>query len=388
MNQRDKEDTVARYLKGAAREKSLSERKQLDRLSRERRANRQGQSSTRRRTWDEDDAAQDFEREYRRSTQRLRHRAPEPRGASHVATHHGQVVGIAAGRARVRTSGGEVDAGLAPHLARTQQTSIAVGDEVGLALRLDGSFLLVDVKERRSTLSRPDPGRPDIERVIAANVDRAVIVVSVREPYLRHRLIDRYLVAVERGGVEPVVVANKLDLVHLPEEREDIDRILATYRELGVPTLTTSVQTGEGIDQLATEITGRTVVFVGQSGVGKSSLVTAVAPDLELGVGRVRHGDGKGRHTTTRSTLFEVEFPEGHARIIDTPGIRGFKLAGVSRENLASLMPDLADLAPSCRFSNCMHEVEPGCRVREAAEAGELSSARYDTYLRVLRSID
>lgn len=383
-----KQEQVRRYLEGAKREKTWTERKELARRSKQRRASRPGTGSGRRREWSDEDDAEDFERTERRRTRGDRQRPPEVETPPPKPTHFGQVVGVTSGRARVRTERGDVEAVLAPAIAKTQRSSLAVGDEVGLAARVDGSFVLVEVAERRSSLSRPDPSRPDVERVLAANVDVAVIVAALVQPALRQRLIDRYLIAVQRGGVRPIVCANKADLVDGPEERERLERLLDVYAAGGVPTIFTSAATGEGVDRLREELAGRTVVFVGQSGVGKSSLLNAVAPGLDLVVGHVREGDGKGRHTTTASTLHEVPLVGGQTRLVDTPGIRGFLLAGVDAGSLAEYFPEFEELRGGCRFADCRHVHEPDCAVRLAASSGALAPARYETYLRILASFD
>ncbi|MEX1024633.1 MAG: ribosome small subunit-dependent GTPase A [Planctomycetota bacterium] len=381
-----KQKQVERYLQGAKHAQSLDDRKALQRLAAERKASKQ--RAKRRRHWSDDDAAEDYEQLQRRERAAAA-RAGVLTSASatrRAVTHHGTVVGITAGRARVRTHAGDVEAVLAPELGATQRASLAVGDEASLTVRSDGSFVLVEVDARRSVLSRPDPSRPEIERVFAANVDVAVIVAAVVEPALRHRLIDRYLVALQRGGTEPLVAANKIDLVTEAEERTRLDRLLDDYRAVGVAALFTSAATGEGVEQLRDELASRTVVFVGQSGVGKSSLVQAVAPDLGLDVGRVRTGDGKGRHTTTGTTLFDVPLPRGAARLIDTPGVRSFSLAGVEPASVADAFPEFARY--HCRFADCLHAEEPGCAVVHAVASGEVGERRYTSYRRILASLD
>ena len=399
-----KEKQVERYLKGMKRVRSQAEQKELGRRSNERKAQQRSKGRGRARSghaedWLEDeDETVDYETIRRAPkvtkaelARSIAARAEDDVDAVEEAELVGLVVSLAPGRARVWIEAededgvGEFEAVLSDALAKTQRTSVAVGDELDLEVLADGSLRARGVLERRSRLARPDPQNPHVERVLAANVDVAVIVAAVRNPELRHRLIDRYLIAVQAGGIEPVVCANKADLADEDLRRDELDGRLEPYRALGVPVLYTSGETGEGVDALREELRGKTVVFVGQSGVGKSSLMNALVPELGLETGRVREGDGKGRHTTTSSTLLDVG---GGTRLIDTPGVRSFGLVDVTRASLDRYFPELEALRGGCRFRDCSHAHEPACAVRAAAEAGEVSAQRYDTYLRILGSIE
>lgn len=262
---------------------------------------------------------------------------------------------------------------------------LVVGDEVrvgGFELDLPHVTALTP---RRSELGRPDPGNANERLLLAANVDLAVLVLSVVTPPLRPRLADRFLVALAESEVEPLLCVNKLDLFERQEQRVDLERELRPYRELGLSVFPTSAATGEGIERLRERIAGKTCVFVGHSGTGKSSLLNRLDPSGEREVGGVRASDGKGRHTTTSSELVELE---GGTRLIDTPGVRTFGLWKLSAAELRAALPELAAFAPRCRFADCSHVHEPGCAVLAALERGELSSARYDAYRRLLESLD
>jgi ribosome biogenesis GTPase len=196
-------------------------------------------------------------------------------------------------------------------------------------------------------------------------------------------VVDRFLVALEYGGVVPVLCLNKTDLIAGdPGETASVAAALAPYRELGIPVFETSAETGAGIEALRTALVGRTVAFVGHSGVGKSALLNALDPGGARAVGAGRSFDGKGRHTTRGARL--ALLPDG-TRLIDTAGVREFGLWGISADELRAYFPEFTDRADACRFrSGCTHVHEPGCAVQAAVAAGEVSPARYAAYLRML----
>jgi ribosome biogenesis GTPase len=286
------------------------------------------------------------------------------------------------GRVLVLVDGEEVDVALGCELARTQQTSVAVGDRVELAEWGD-SLRAVAVAPRSSSLARPDPGNAGRERVLAANVDLAVVVLSVVSPPLRPALIDRFLVALEYGGVAPALCVNKADLLD-SEERKRVRTVLDPYRALEIPSLVVSAEQGEGLDELRALLEGRTCVFAGHSGVGKSSLLNALDPGRARATGRVREGDGKGRHTTTASALHELG---GGTRVIDTPGIRSFGLWRLDADGLRRSFREFERHAPDCRFRDCTHVHEPGCAVIAASESGAIAPTRYAAYRRLLDEV-
>jgi ribosome biogenesis GTPase / thiamine phosphate phosphatase len=253
-----------------------------------------------------------------------------------------------------------------------------VGDYVTVGLAADEStWRVTHVSERKTKLARPDPATKG-EHIIVANVDLIAIVVSLIAPPLHPRLIDRYFIAIQHGGAEPLLVVNKVDLAS-EADRAAAEAMLAPYAAIGLSPRWLSANTGEGIHALRAELSGQTVAFVGHSGVGKSSVVNALYPELAQKTGAVSEGYGRGTHTTTASGLFEM--PNG-TRLIDTPGVRSFGLAGIKRAELRLYFPEFAGFA--CRFRDCSHQQEPACAVREAAKNGEIAAARYDTYLRLM----
>lgn len=248
-------------------------------------------------------------------------------------------------------------------------------------------YCVVRVLPRKSELKRPGP-RDSFRRklTLAANIDQVVIVASVTQPEFNYGFMDRFLLAANLNNLPFVLVLTKMDL--LPNGEADLTDDIRDFMSIVDKVIPVSVKTGMGLERLREELLGKSSVFSGQSGVGKSTLVNALVPGAELETGAVRERDGKGRHTTTSSSLFD--FPGG-GYVIDTPGIRSIGLANgeddMDGETLAKIFPGFfeGDLF-TCKYSNCKHLKEPGCSVREAVESGKLSRARYASYLRILNS--
>ncbi|MHB8998211.1 MAG: ribosome small subunit-dependent GTPase A [Thermoanaerobaculia bacterium] len=307
--------------------------------------------------------------------------APVPAEISSVTParrREGIVISVSRGMCRVATEEALLDCRMRPELLVEQQSSVAVGDRVTVALH-EGLSMVEEVAPRRTVLSRPDPHDPRRERVVAANIDVVVHVVSLKSPPLRPRLIDRYLIAISRGGAQPAICVNKIDLV-APEELEDALEPLGPHVELGIPIVLCSSKSFEGIDNLRSLVAGRTAALVGHSGVGKSSILNALDTRLEIATGALHRKRGTGRHTTNSSTLYE--FADG-TRLVDTPGIREFGLWDLDVQTLRYYFPEFEPFAVSCRFNDCTHTHEPDCALRAAVENGDIAEERYDTYLRI-----
>lgn len=256
------------------------------------------------------------------------------------------------------------------------QNRPVVGDEVEIDLVKNR---IVKVLPRRTQLARPEDRMPENERAVAANIDLVAVVVSVGTPPLHPRLIDRYLFAINKGGAKPLIVVNKLDLLAEMDAVKQLDQ-LEPYRAMGIPSVNVSAVLGRGLDSLRTHINGKRVVFVGHSGVGKSSLLNALIDSPLLAEeGQVSEKSGRGRHTTTSSQLYSLG--DG-TEIVDTPGVRSF---AVDIENeLLEGFPDIQRYAPDCKFNDCQHLQEDGCAVKNAVRDGQLPRARYETYRRMM----
>ncbi|HEX6987700.1 MAG TPA: ribosome small subunit-dependent GTPase A [Planctomycetaceae bacterium] len=265
-------------------------------------------------------------------------------------------------------------------LARDARNAVVTGDRVlfrPTGLRSNDGHpqgVIERVEPRRGVVSRRHENR---EHILAANVDQAAVVASADEPPLKPSLIDRFLVSCEKGGATPLVCVNKADLVG----PHDLAPFVALYRHLGYKVLPTSVVDGRGIDELRSLLRGKTTVFAGQSGVGKSSLLNAVQPSLGLKTGEVSGWTMKGRHTTRRAVLLPFQ---GGGYVIDTPGIRQFQLWEVEPEEVEGYFVEFVRYVPLCRFPDCTHTHEEGCAVKRAVDLGLIAESRYVSYVKIL----
>lgn len=299
----------------------------------------------------------------------------------------------------------ESDGGSGHHTVREVKTlergdPLAVGDHVRFLHAGDGSGLIVEVLPRRSQMTRrsavPMPSAHPFEQVIVANLDQVVPVFAAAQPTPKWGLLDRYLVSAEACGLPALICITKIDLATGRDGalNPPLVEALQLYESIGYPVVLTSALTGEGLDGLRAALYGRISVFLGKSGVGKTSLLNSLQPDLGLRVNPVSERTGKGRHTTTHLEMFPLEInvetqniaplrPAATA-IVDTPGIREFGLWETSGKDLALYFPEMRDLVGRCRFGlDCRHDEEPGCAIRKAVAAGKISPYRYRS-LRVL----
>jgi len=293
----------------------------------------------------------------------------------------GTVVGIDSRRIWVEVEGERIAAsarGLLKAGARVSGNVVAVGDRVRLHPDPAGA-VVEEVEARRNVVARADPGDDRRALLMAANLDRVVVVVSARLPRFQARALDRLLIVAECAGVPPLVACNKMDLVAASEMEE----ALAPYRSLAYPVHEVSALHGLGCPELASALTGRISLLLGASGVGKSALINRLVPGSDLRTGPVSAATSKGVHTTTRVEW--IRLPGGGV-ILDAPGIRSIQPWGLVPSALASHFPEMRRLAP-CRFRDCLHLGEPGCEVLRALAEGRITASRHDSYVRLLRSL-
>ena len=270
--------------------------------------------------------------------------------------------------------GRRVEASLRGRLKRGSDDlagQVVIGDEVHLEPSGE-TWVIEGVEPRRSALVRRGRGGRK-GRVLVANLDRVLVVVALRDPEGTPELVNRLLALVEAAGMRPVLVINKVDLA----SSEDARSLGEPYRELGYGVLYVSAQSGEGVRELR-ELCAGTSALVGPSGVGKSSLLNALEPGLQLKVGALSRKTGTGKHTTVGSRLIRLE---AGGLVADTPGFNDVGLWGVAPEDVGACFPEIHETSEGCRFRSCTHTHEPDCAVRESVEQGEIAGSRYDSYV-------
>jgi len=277
---------------------------------------------------------------------------------------------------RVHTDTGEVTAVLRGKLKHRDDDRVVAGDVVELELQSEGHATISGVRRRKSVLARRAAGeRSPRAQPIAANVDQVVVVTSVRSPEPSPRFLDRFLVIAAANRIPAVIVLNKIDL-----DRTALDRLLQRYTPAGYQVLATSVRLPEGLAAFRDLLRGRESVLAGQSGVGKSSLLNALDPGLNLRIGEISAKWDKGKHTTRAALVVPLA---GGGYVVDTPGLREVGTWGIDPELLAVCFPEFRRFLDQCRFDNCRHLAEPGCAVRDAAEQGAFDADRLVSYQRL-----
>ena len=261
---------------------------------------------------------------------------------------------------------------------------VAVGDKVSWESddtpTVEHPATITEVHERKNYVIRKSTNLSKQAHVIAANVDEAFIIVSLYFPEIKLPFLDRILVTCEVYNVPVTIVLNKVDM-YREMDQESIDAFHRIYEGAGYRVLETSARTGEGIDALRYACRGKVCLLSGESGVGKSSIIKAIDPSLDPKVGQISEAHLQGKHTTS---LYEMYRAECGAFIIDSPGLRGFGLVDLKKEEIALYFPEMLKASRECRFTPCTHTHEPDCAVKAAVEAGEISSERYSSYLGML----
>ena len=258
---------------------------------------------------------------------------------------------------------------------------VVVGDEVACEADEGGDYVIADILPRRNYVIRRASNLSKESHIIAANVDQALLMASLRSPETPTEFVDRFLVTCEAYKVPVTILLSKLDL----QDAEAVAEFRAVYEGAGYRVLEVSVREGRGVEEVRELLAGRTTLVSGNSGVGKSTLIQAIDPSLDIRTGEISESHHKGRHTTTFSTMYPLA---GGGAVIDTPGIKGFGLIDIDEAELWHYFPEMMRVAPACRFYNCTHTHEPGCAVREAVERGEIAWQRYESYLKIMEEDD
>lgn len=261
---------------------------------------------------------------------------------------------------------------------------VAVGDYVSFELEESGNGVIQEIHERKNYIIRKSVNLSKQTHIIASNIDVAFLVITLNNPPTFTTFIDRFLVTAEAYRVPVVLLFNKIDSYN-EEELLEIKYLASIYRKIGYECLGISAISGKNIDKVIDLMKNKTCVISGHSGVGKTTLINAIAPNLNLKTKEISEQHQQGQHTTTFAEMFDLDFG---AKIIDTPGIKGFGIVEIQNEELSDFFPEFFSLKSECKFNNCLHIDEPDCAVKEALEKDEIAWSRYRSYLQILRGED
>ncbi|MFP4470724.1 MAG: ribosome small subunit-dependent GTPase A [Bacteroidales bacterium] len=258
---------------------------------------------------------------------------------------------------------------------------VAVGDHVRFTLQEDeGNGIITEILPRRNHIIRKSIKLSKLSHIIAANIDLAFLVATIREPYTTTGFIDRFLVSAEAYHIPAAIIFNKID-IYTHEDQQRLEELTAIYRNAGYPVFAVSALTGENLDMVKEAMKDSVCLFSGNSGVGKSHIINSIEPGLKLKTGKISEYHSKGKHTTTYPEMHQLSFG---GYIIDTPGIREFGLVEFRREEIAERFPEMRKYMHDCQFNNCTHIHEPNCAVKAAVERGDMPLSRYESYLRIV----
>lgn len=266
----------------------------------------------------------------------------------------------------------------------TSTNPVAVGDWVEIDNDSDGNSMITRVHERRNYINRISPHNKNMHHIVAANLDQSLLFATIKEPKTSLGFIDRFLVISEAYHVPAIILFNKADLFK-KKEQEKFERIREIYEPIGYKICLISVENGQGLEEVKALLHNKTTLLSGHSGVGKSSFINYLFPDLRLRTTGVSEWSGKGMHTTTFAEMYDLP---GGGKIIDTPGIREMGLVDISKAELSHYFPEMRELIPECQFNNCSHLHEPGCAVKQAVNDGRIYEERYLSYLNMRDTID
>lgn len=258
---------------------------------------------------------------------------------------------------------------------------VAVGDYVTILPNADGTAFITTIDERKNYIIRRSSNLSKEAHIIAANVDQAMLIVTLAHPVTSTTFVDRFLATAEAYNIPAIIVINKIDLLAESDDIEYLDAWSYLYKSIGYKVISISAKTSEGIDQLNKLLNGKTTLLSGNSGVGKSTIINRIMPNLMLRTAEISTTHDTGMHTTTFSEMFQL--PQG-GYIIDTPGVKGFGTIDFDKHEVAHYFPEIFEIAQNCRFGNCTHTHEPGCAVINALNDAQISQSRYNSYLSIL----
>jgi ribosome biogenesis GTPase len=263
---------------------------------------------------------------------------------------------------------------------------VAVGDEVEIEFEdvAENTAIITHIYNRHNYMVRASPHHKMHHHIIASNLNQAVLFATLKEPRTSQGFIDRFLVSAEAYHIPAAVVFNKVD-IYRKKEMEKYEELRHIYEQTGYTVLLTSMQTGQGATEVKGLLHNKTTLLSGHSGVGKSTFINTVFPQLDLRTQEVSGWSGKGMHTTTFAEMFDLP---GGGRIIDTPGIREYGLVDIPKQELSHYFPEMRQILGNCQFNNCLHVNEPGCAVKRAVEQGDIAAERYVSYYNILETIN
>lgn len=268
----------------------------------------------------------------------------------------------------------------------TSTNPVAVGDyvEADTESDADSTAIITDIHERNNYINRQSPRHKYQHHIVAANLDQSLLIATLKEPRTSQGFIDRFLVASEMYHVKPVIVFNKSDL-YKKKEMDKYEQWKQMYETIGYRVFLVSAEKKEGINEVEGLLKDKTTLLSGHSGVGKSSLLNVIFPDMHLKTGDISGWSGKGQHTTTFAEMYDLPFG---GRVIDTPGMREFGLVDIPKQEVSHYFPEMRDRLSNCQFNNCLHINEPDCAIKEAVINGEIDEDRYVSYVNILESIE
>ncbi len=258
---------------------------------------------------------------------------------------------------------------------------IAVGDQVQFELESDGKGIISDILPRENYIIRKSVNLSKQYHIIASNIDISVLVVTLNNPVTSTNFIDRFLVSCEAYGIPVIIAFNKKD-TYVDKESIEIKKLVDMYELIGYECELISAKYGDGVDEIIRLIRNKTCIISGHSGVGKSTLINSISPNLKLKTKEISSSHKQGKHTTTYAEMFDLD---SDIKIIDTPGIRGFGLVEITKHELGNFFPEFFEASQKCKFKNCLHLDEPDCNVKNNIKQGKIFESRYNTYLDMLK---